>query len=164
MKKICFTVFVLLALCLFFLLSCGKSDTLFDILSEAVAEDVTLSAGKIICYGRHYDKPMSEDSLSDCLGLSGYPEFAEKIEDFVLFSTINGDYAEVALIRLYKASDTREAALFFERRITDAKRALSASKKQGCAENGYVEVKGNTVALYMLPKESKTDAKIKDRI
>ncbi len=164
LKKLCFTVFIVAALSLFLLLSCERSDTLFDILSESVAEDTSISAGKILCYGRHYEDAVSIETLDDCLGLSGYMEFADKIEDFVLFSTINGDYSEITLIRLYKASDTQDAALFFERRLSDARRALKASERKGNAENGVVEIKGNTVALYMLPEKSTAKAAIRKRI
>ena len=164
MKKVCFLIFTSAALCLFVLLSCGKTDTLFDILSETVAEDTTLCCGNIIRYGRHYENKMSRGSISVCLGLENYPEFAEKIEDFALFSTVNGEYAEIALIRLYKAEDTKDAKLFFERRIKDTKRALAASDMSGATENAFIEVKGNTVALYMLPKESGSAAKIRGRL
>lgn len=164
LKKLCFTAFVIAAASLFLLLSCERSDTLYDILSESVAEDTSLAAGKILCYGRHYTDSVSTETLDDCLGLSGYREFADKIEDFVLFSTINGDYSEIALIRLYKASDTQDAALFFERRLSDAKRALAVSERKGNAENGTIEIRGNTVALYMLPNDSSARQAIRKRI
>lgn len=163
LKKVCFVIFILAALMLFCLLSCGKSDTLYDILSESIAEEKTLPAGKILCYGRHYDNPISLDSLSDCLGIDGYEKFAERIEDFALFSTIQGDYGEVMLIRLYSVYDTDDAMLLLQRRANEIKRALNVSEKKGCGEAEIVK-KGNTVALYMLPDGCAARKKIDGRI
>jgi hypothetical protein len=153
-----------MALCLFTLLSCGKSDTLFDILSESVASEEGLPCGSILVYGRNYDNPISDDTLINILGVSSYRDFIDKIEDFALFSSLSGDYMEVALIRLYKVGDTRTAKLLFERRIEEAKRALTVSRKEGYAKYGFVEIKGNCVALYMLPEDSKIIEKVKKRI
>ena len=140
---------ILLALCLFTLLSCGKSDTLYDILSECVAKE-DLPTGRILSYGRNYENTISFDTLSDSLGLENYPEFADGIEDFALFSTLQGDYSEIMLIRLYRVGDTKEALLMLERRAADIKRALNTSGKKGSGEAEIVK-KGNVVALYMLP-------------
>ena len=163
LKRICFIAFILAALLLFCLLSCGKSDTLYDILSESIAEENTLPTGKILCYGRQYENAISIDSLCDCLGLSGYMEFAERIEDFVLFSTLAGDYSEVMLVRLYSAADTDDALLMLERRAEDIRRALNVSGKKGSGDAEVVK-KGNTVALYMLPEGCRVKNRIKGRI
>lgn len=161
MKKFCFVLFITAALVLFCMLSCSRTDSLYDILSSAVASESDMPAGKILCYGQRYENSMSFGTLSDSLGLEGYPAFAEKIEDFVLYSTINGEYSEVALIRVYRAEDAKDAAMLFERRITDAKRTLAVSNKEGNAKNGYVEVRGNIVSLFMLPEDSELEKKIK---
>ena len=157
-------MFLLMALCLFALLSCGKSDTLFDILSESVIGEENMPAGSILVYGRNYDNPVSRETVIKILGLEGYPDFADRIEDFALFSTLNGEYMEAILIRLYRVDDTRTAKLLFERRIEEAVRALTISRKEGYAKNGFVEIKGNTVALYMLPEGCGIVDKVKKRI
>ena len=153
-----------MAICFFTLFSCGKSDTLFDILSESVAKEENLPVGSILAYGHRYEKCISLDSISDILGLDGYREFAQRIEDFALFSTLGGEYMEVALIRLYNVDDARTAKMLFERRLEDIKRATAVSKRESFTENGFVEIKGNTVALYVLPNECEIIDKVKKRI
>ena len=130
MKQSCFLFFICLSLLLFCLLSCEKEDTLYDILSESLAEE-KLPTGCILCYGREYENAMSERSLLGCLSLEVYPSFAERIEDFALFSTLKGEYSEVLMIRLYRFSDREEARLLLERRLKDIKRALNTSGKKG---------------------------------
>ena len=115
-----------------------------------------LPAGKILCYGRFYDNSVSVNTLKTYFGR----DIAEKIEDFATFSSINGDYMEISLVKVYRVSDTKDVFLFFEKRIKDARKALAESGKIGYAESGIVEIKGNTVALYMLPE----DVEIKDEI
>lgn len=144
MKKV-FILFICLLL-----VSCAEK-SLSDIVTQAVAAEETLPAGSILCYGRMHENSISFDTLSDYLGLAGYPEFAEKIEELVVYSALTGDYCELAVMRLYSASDNADASLFLERRITEAKRALSAMGKTGHAGTAYVEAHGNTVALFMLP-------------
>lgn len=160
LKRICFLIFISAAICLFLLLSCEKADTLFDILSESVVVDENIPAGKILCYGRYYENSVTKDTLEVYFGR----DVSEKIEDFAFFSSINGEYAEISLVKLYKVSDTEDIALLFEKRIKDTKKALGESGRKGYAENGKVEIKGNTVALYMLPAESGIKDVIKKKL
>ena len=164
MKKFFFYSFLLLAICLFFLFSCARTDSLYDVVAAVTANDITLPAGKILCYGRGYASPVSEETLSEYLGLGGYPAFQEKIEDLAVYSTLQGEYAELAVMRLYRSSDAQDGALFFERRIQEAARALKMSGKAGYAEQGYVRVYGNIVALYMMPDNAAAEKKVKEML
>ncbi|MBQ4556902.1 MAG: hypothetical protein IJA60_04565 [Clostridia bacterium] len=161
MKKICFTFFMIGALCLFFLFSCSKSGTLYDIITSVTVNDKSLPAGRILCYGRMYDNTVSDDTLSEYLGLEGYPEFKDRIEDMAVYSSVNGDYCELAAMKLYKASDTPDGKLFFERRIAAATRALNMSGQKGYAEGAYIKVYGNTVVLYMMPDNASVEKQMR---
>lgn len=164
LKKICFYLFLLAALFLFTLLSCGKSDTLFDILSESVIGEENMPPCSILVYGRNYENEISRETVINILSLEGYPDFADRIEDFALLSTLGGEYMEAMLIRLYRVEDTRTVKLLLERRIEKAVRALNVSRREGYAKNGFVEIKGNTVALYMLPEGCGIVDKVRKRI
>ena len=161
LKKFFFYTFLLLAVCLFFLFSCARTDSLFDVVASVTAEDTALSAGKILCYGKHYENAVTAATLSEYLGLGGYPEFKDNIEDLAVYSTLRGEYAELAIMRLYRASDAADGALFFERRIKETTRALNLSRRQGYADTAYVRVYGNIVALYMLPDNAAAEKKVK---
>ena len=161
MKKFCFIFFIILSLCLFCLFSCSKVNNLYDVIASAVLNDNSLPAGKILCYGINYENAVSDDTLSEYLGLSGYPEFKEKIEDMAVYSSLNGDYCELAAMRLYKASDTLDGKLFFERRIAAVSRVLNLSNKKGYSDNAYIKIYGNTVVLYMMPDNSVVEKIVK---
>ena len=149
---------LLLFLCLLFV-SCS-SVSLEEKVTGIVAADVTLGAGSILCYGRMYENAMPYETLCDYLGLEGYPAFAGKIEEMAVYASLNGAYCELAVLRLYDAADAADAKLFLERRIADTKRALRVMGKKGYADTAFVEARGNTVALFMMPENSKIVKKV----
>ena len=161
MKKCCFYIAVLLALALFFLFSCTQTDSLYDALISVTANDETLPAGSILCYGRNYQEQMSEDFLSDYLGLSGYPEFKDKIEEMAVYSSLGGEFCELAVMKLYNANDAQDGRLFFERRANEARRALKTAEIEGYAENAKIETHGNFVILSMMPDNDAAVEKLK---
>ena len=162
MKKFCFTLFLLAALCLFVLFSCAKADNLYDVLISVTATAKSLPAGKILCYGRFYENVISNDTLSEYLGLSGYPEFIYKIEDFALYSSLNDEFAELCAIKLYSKDDVTDAKLFFERRIKDIRRTLNFVGKE--VPEAYIKNYGNTVVLYIMKENDKYEKLINERI
>ena len=164
MKKVFFYLFLAGAIFVFILFSCAKSDCLYDVILSITSNDETLPAGKILCYGKHYENSVSTDTLSEYLGLSGYPDFKDKIEDLAFYSTLNGDYAEIAAIKLYSSDDIEDAKLFFERRIKAVKRARNTSKKSGYASDAYIRTYGNVVVLYMMSDNQRYEDLIKNRI
>ena len=155
---------MLCALCLFCLFSCTKTASLFDLVTAVTAADTSLPAGTVLCYGKPYENSISEDTLSDYLGLSGYPAFKDKIEDLAFFSTLQGNYAELAVMRLYRVSDAADGVLFFERRIKDTARTLRFSGKTGYADKAYVRTYGNVVVLYMLPDNASAEKAVRGMI
>ena len=161
MKKFFFYAFIGIALGLFCLFSCARTDCLYDVVTSVTAENTALPAGSILCYGRQYENAVTDDTLFDYLGLGGYPEFKDKIEDLAVFSTLQGEYCELAVMRLYRSSDAADGALFFERRIKAAGRALRLSGKEGYADTAYVRTYGNIVALYMMPDNAAAEKKVK---
>ncbi len=164
MKKFCFGACLLLALSLFCLFSCTQSGRLYDVVLYAVAADDALPAGQVYCYGRSYENSMSDDFLSDYLGLSGYPAFADKIEEMALYSSLKPPLCELAVLRLYESSDAGDATLFLERRIKETLRALKLSGMEGYADDAYIRVYGNIVALYMLPNNKAVEKAVKSAI
>ena len=161
MKKFFFYAFLAAAISLFCLFSCARTDSLYDVVAAVTADDTSLPAGSILCYGRRYENAVSDDTLSDYLGLGGYPEFKDKIEDLAVFSTLQGEYCELAIMRLYRSSDAADGALFLERRVREASRALKLGKKEGHADTAYVRTYGNIVALYMMPDNAAAEKKVK---
>ncbi len=164
MKKICFTFFIVAALCLFCLFSCSKTNCLYDVITSATVSNISLPAGKIFCYGRMYENSVSDDTLSEYLGLMGYPEFKNKIEDLAVYSSVNGDYCELAAMKLFKSSDTFDGRLFFERRINETAKALKLTEKKGYTASSYIKVYGNTVVLYMMPNNEEVEKIIKSGV
>lgn len=162
MKKICFSIFVLAAICLFVLFSCAKADSLYDVLVSVTANDKSLPAGKILCYGRLYENTVSDDTLSEYLGLSGYPAFKEKIEDFALYSSLSDEFLELCALRLYSKDDIADAKLFFERRIKDIGRTLNFTGKE--MPPAYIKSYGNTVVLYIMKENDKYEKQIRAAI
>ncbi len=162
MKKICFTVFVLAAICLFVLFSCAKADSLYDVLVSVTAADKSLPAGKILCYGRLYENTVSYDTLSEYLGLEGYPLFKEKIEDFALYSSLSDEFLELCALKVYFRDDIADAKLFFERRIKDIKRTLNFSGKE--VPESYIKSYGNTVVLYIMKENDKYEKQIRKMV
>ena len=127
MKKFYLNLILLCVALLLCLNSCGGRARLYDVVLSATAADETLPAGSILCYGRGYDTAADAGFLDDYLGLAGYPAFRDKIEDFALYSSLSGDFCELCVMRLYRASDTQDGALFFKRRAAAAKRALNTA-------------------------------------
>lgn len=164
MKKICFMFFIISSLCLFCLFSCSKTDSLYDLVVSVTASNNELPAGKILCYGRMYENTISDDTLCEYLGLLGYPEFKEKIEDMAVYSSVSSDYCELAAMKLYRSSDIHDGKLFFERRIAEVTRALNVSGKKGYTENAYIKTYGNTVILYMMPDNAAVEKIIKKQV
>lgn len=164
MKKFCFLIFLIFAVCIFFLFSCKKAKSLYDVILFATHNEKGLPAGKIMCYGNRYEDSVSSETLFEYLGIEGYPEFKYKIEDLVIYSSINGDYCKLAAMRLYKASDINDGNLFFERRIKAAQRVLNISGKKGYADSAYIKTYGNTIVLYMMPDNKAIENKIKNLI
>lgn len=149
MKKICFYLFIFSALCLFFLFSCSKADSLYDILIYATSSVENLPAGSILCYGKIHENSVSDGTLFEYLGINGYPEFKDKIEELVFYSSIGKKHVELALIKLYSADDVSDARLCFERRISDARRAFAFMDMPDTAKDAYIRTYSNTVVLYM---------------
>ena len=162
MKKICFTLFVLAALSLFVLFSCAKTDSLYDVLVSVTATDKSLPRGKILCYGRLYENKISDNTLSEYLGLEGYPAFKDKIEDFALYSSLSDEFSELCAIRLFSKDDIADAKLFFERRIKDIRRTLNFSGKE--MPDAYIKNYGNTVILYIMKENDKYDNLIRKKV
>ena len=154
MKRIVPLFFLLVLLC-----GCARTP-LETVLSEALATEESLPAGKTQVYGRMYKKSMSRDFLTDYFGCEGYPEFPDKIEEMALYTSLVGDYAEVCVLRVYDAADRYDAALFLERRIASARYALTVLGKKGYADTAFVEARGNTVALFMLPDNETVRKKV----
>ena len=161
MKKFFFYALLLLALSLFCLFSCTRQTRLYDVVTAAVAADASLPAGSILCYGRGYDAPADADFLDDYLGLAGYPAFADKIEDFALYSSLSGDFCELCVMRLYRAADTQDGVLFFRRRAAAARRALNTAGLSGYAADAAVLTRGNVVILSMMPDNAETVSRVK---
>lgn len=149
------------SLSLFCLFSCARATRLYDVVLAATAEDETLPAGSILCYGRGYDTSVDTGFLADYLGLAGYPAFADRIEDFALYSSLTGDFCELCVMRLYRAADAQDGALFLSRRITAAKRALNIADLSGYAENATVVTRGNVVILSMMPNNAEAIRRVK---
>ena len=141
-----FAVLVLLCLC-----GCGSRRALCDAMAEAVAADETLPAGTLLCYTHTENATMSEDFLSDYLGLSGYPAFGEKIEELAVYCSLQPPYCEMAVMRVYNAADAADGLLFLERRAEQTARTLRFCGMDGYAENALVERRGNLVFLCMMP-------------
>ncbi len=154
MKKI-----ILLLICVLFLTSCGET-SISDRVTDALATESTLPAGRLMFYGKFIENSMSRETLSDYLGLEGYPDFAEKIEEMAVYSSLIGDYAEVCVLRVYDHDAVADAKKLLTRRITDAKRALTVMQKNGYADTAFVYAEGNTVALFMLPDNETVKKKI----
>jgi len=131
------------------LCACTRT-SLTDTVTAAIAADESLPAGNIFIYGRQ-DSTVDDGFMTDYLGCAGYPEFLGKIEELALYVSLNGDYCELCVLRMYDAADTADAVLFLERRITEAKRALTVMGKTGYADTAFVQKRGNLVALFMLP-------------
>lgn len=129
--------------------------------AAVTANDTTLPAGKILCYGMQYENAVSDETLSAYLGLEGYPEFKDKIEDLAVYSSLMGDYCELAVMRLYRSSDAADGVLFFERRIKETGRALKIGAKNGYADSAYIRTYGNIVALYMMPDNAAAEKAVK---
>lgn len=164
MKKFCFYAFLLFAVCLFFLFSCAHADSLYDVVTSVTAGDTTLTAGKILCYGRPYENAVTDETVSKYLGLGGYPQYLEKIEDFALYSSLRGAHCELALLKVYRAADAADGALFFERRIREVSRTLRMSGAEGHADTAYVRVYGNTVVLFMMPDNARFEKAIRSAL
>ena len=144
-----------MSLLLFTLFSCTKSSCLYDVVVSLTLSDDTLPAGVVMCYGHGHENAVSDDTLSEYLGLSGYPEFKDKIAELCVYSSVGEEYLELAAMKLYRVSDTLDGVLFFERRISSAKRAGMFDIDTSSADNAYVTVYGNTVVLFMM-RDNKT--------
>ncbi len=149
-------------MCLFVLFSCAKTDSLYDVLLSTTAVDESLPAGKILCYGRLYENSVSDDTLSEYLGLEGYPTFKEKIEDFALYSSLTDEFMELCALRLYFKDDIADAKLLFERRIKDITRTLNFTGKT--VPDAYIKAYGNTVVLYIMKDNDKYEKLIRDKL
>ncbi len=157
-------MFITAAVCLFLLLSCGRADTLFDILSESVIGDTSLSVGKIIRYGRYYGDGISEDTLCEILGFDEKSGIGDKIEDFASFSSVRGEYSELTVVRVYGSGDAVDIEDSLIERISLARAALGEGEIKGNAKNGVVKRYGNTVFLAMAPVDSTAAKEIEKRI
>ena len=146
MKKICFLISLILC---FSFVSCKKEICLYNAVIK-LTMDGSVHAGYVMCYGRKHDNSISEDTLSEYLGLSGYPAFKERIEELAVYSAIGEEFEELAVLKLYSCSDIADGVLFFERRIKAAKRAKMFDFDTSAADNAYISVYGNTVVLFML--------------
>lgn len=160
MKKICFKFFIILAVSLFTMFSCTKSSSLYDIIISVMSENKDMPSGTVMCYGRMHDDSVSFDTLDEYLGLEGYPSFADKIDELCVFSAIGKEYAELAAMRLYRASDIADGVLLFERRIKAAERAKMFDFDMHTAKNAYISVYGNTIVLFMTDSNEEIQKKI----
>lgn len=143
MKKL----LILLLLCT--LCGCAAhAPSLADTVTATLA-DKSLPAGRLLCYGRGTDGTLTREIIFDYLGLAGYPDFTEKIEEMAVFSTLAGEFGEVCVLRLYDHDDLADAKALLSRRITAAARALAVFGKS--PPPSALCSRGNTVALVMLP-------------
>lgn len=161
MKKFFFYALLFASLSLFCLFSCSRATRLYDVVLAATVADETLPAGKILCYGRGYDDAVDADFLSDYLGLGGYPAFTDRIEDFALYSSLTGDFCELCVMRLYRAADAQDGALFLSRRAAAAVRALNTAGLPGYAADAAVVTRGNVVILSMMPNNAEAIRRVK---
>lgn len=144
MKKLSILLLLLL------LLSCARESLCDRVTVALAAED--LPAGRLLCYGRRTDGTLSRETLSDYLGLDGYPDFAEKIEEMVLYSSLGGEFAELCAMRLYDRSDLADAKALLTRRVTDVRRTLCTMGKP--VPTAVIRTRGNDVILAMLPENT----------
>ncbi len=126
-------------------------ESLCDRVTAVLAEE-TLPAGSIAFYGKRTDGTLSREMLSDYLGLDGYPDFAEKIEEMALYSSLGADFAELCVLRVYDRADLADAKTFLLRRVTDVQRTLTVMGKPVPA--AVIRTRGNAVVLSMLPDNS----------
>lgn len=138
----------LLILLLFLLLCSCAEESLSDRVTAVLAE-TELPAGSILFYGRRTDGTLTRETLCEYLGLDGYPDFAEKIEEMVLYSSLGGEFAELCVLRLYDRADRADAKTFLTRRVNDITRTLTVMGKPIPA--AVIRTRGNTVALAILP-------------
>ena len=155
MKKLFFTLFIISALLLFTLFSCTKSSCLYDVVMSITLNDETTPAGVVMCYGHGHDNSINDNTLSEYLGINGYPEFKDKIEELCVYSSVGEKYYELAAMKLYAATDTPDGVLFMERRINSARRSGMFDIDTSAAKEAYVTVYGNTVVLFMM-KDNET--------
>lgn len=146
-KLISLIVALCICVCAF---SCGKRKCLYDLIVSVTVDDDTLSKGHVICYGRMHENSIGSDTLCEYLGLFGYPEFEDKIEELAVYSSVGGSFYELAAMRVYSACDIADGVLFFERRIHSAKRARMFDVDTSAADNAIISVYGNTIVLFMM--------------
>ena len=137
-----------LAICFSFV-SCENKICLYDTVIS-LTSDGSVHAGYVMCYGRMHESSVSEDTLSEYLGLDGYPSFKDRIEEMAVYSSIGEEFEELSVLKLYSCSDIADGVLFLERRIKAAKRAKMFDCDTSAADSAYISVYGNTVVLFML--------------
>ena len=160
MKKICFLLSVFLTL---LFVSCGKDVCIYDTLIK-LTSDGSVHAGYVMCYGRDHGNSISDDTLSEYLGLDGYPQFKEKIEELAVYSGVLEKFEELAVLKLYSCVDVADGVLFFERRIKAAKRAKMFGFDTSAADTAYISVYGNTVVLFMMDDNKSMQNKLEKEI
>ena len=151
-------------LSLFCLLSCSKNTCLYDAIISITKDDKTVQSGVVMCYGKKHSDSISEETLTEYLGIEAYPQFKDKIEELAVFSTVKNSYFELAALKLYNVTDTRDGVLMFERRIKSAKRASMFGVDTSAADNAFVRVYGNTVVLFMMDDNDKYKEEIEKMI
>ena len=139
--------------------SCKKEACLYDVLIS-LTSDRSVQAGYVMCYGKMHENSVSDDTLTEYLGLYGYPSFKERIEELAVYSAAGEEFEELSLLKLYSVCDVADGVLFFERRIKAAKRAGMFDCDTSCADSAYICVYGNTVVLFMLKDNKSMQKKI----
>ena len=155
MKKFCFTVCIVASLSLFCLFSCTKSSCLYDVIISLTKDNESVKSGVVMCYGHMHTDSVSEKTLTHYLGIESYPQFKDKVEELAVFSSVGESYFELAALKLYNVTDTKDGVLMFERRIKATKRASMFGIDTRAADNAFVKVYGNTVVLYMMDDNGK---------
>lgn len=147
---LCFAAFLLAALALFCLFSCGESRSLYELLLP-LSTDESLPAGKILVFGGEFADTVDENFVCDYLFLPRGDPFVEKIDDMAVYASLRPPFCEVCLLRVYRAADLEDARRLLLQRAAAVARTLRGGGIDGFAGGAEVYVRGNTAALLMMP-------------
>ena len=146
----CFACFLLAALALFCLFSCGERRSLYELLLP-LSTDESLPAGKILVYGGDVADAVDENFVCDYLFLPRGDAFAGKIDEMAVYSSLKEPFCELCLLRVCRADDLADARRLLSQRAEAVARTLRTGGIDGFAARAEVYVRGNTAALLMMP-------------
>lgn len=149
-RTLCFVFFLLFALLLFCLFSCGERRCLYDLLLPLSGDD-SLPAGKIFAYGGMCGGTVDESFVCDYLFLPRGDGFPEKIDEMAVYSSLKEPLCEVCLLKVRRACDLADADRLLRRRAEKVARTLRSVGTAGFAESAEVFIRGNTAVLCMMP-------------